>query len=82
MKKHAECTLEVREDQRDTPGAGPVASLWLNAEEAAAHLRLPSRGALYSAVARGSLPVHRLGRRVRFLRSELDQALRTGGLTR
>lgn len=65
-----------------TARALPVPSLWMDAEEAAAHLRLPSRSALYSAVARGSLPVHRLGRRVRFLRSELDHALRTGGLPR
>ncbi len=52
------------------------ASTWLTADEAAAYLRLPSRKALYAAAARGGVPVHRLGRRVRFSRPELDRLLR------
>lgn len=49
-------------------------SRWLTAAEAAAYLRFPSTKALYQAVRRGLVPVHRLGRRLRFLRSELDVA--------
>lgn len=56
-----------------TPAApGP----WLSADEATAYLRLPTRKALYAAVARGTVPAHRLGRRVRFHRGELDALLK------
>ena len=48
---------------------------WLTAEQAAAHLGLPSRKALYQAVRRGQIPVHRFGKRLRFSRAELDRAL-------
>ncbi len=52
---------------------------WLTADEAVVYLGLPSRKALYQAVRRGQLPVHRLGkRRMRFSRPELDEALSTG----
>ena len=55
--------------------ASPAA--WLTADEATAHLGLPSRKALYAAVARGQVPAHRLGRRrLRFNRGELDSLLR------
>jgi excisionase family DNA binding protein len=55
--------------------AGP-SERWLTAEEAVAYLGLPSRKALYQAVRRGQLPVHRLGkRRMRFSRAELDLTL-------
>ena len=54
--------------------ASPVA--WLTADEATAHLGLPTRKALYAAVARGQVPAHRLGRRrLRFNRGELDSVL-------
>jgi excisionase family DNA binding protein len=49
---------------------------WLTANEAAAYLGLPSRRALYMAIRRGQVPVHRLGRRMRFSVRELDHALR------
>ncbi len=49
---------------------------WLTPDEAVAYLRFPSRDALYQAVHRGQLPAHRLGRRLRFRRSELDARLR------
>jgi excisionase family DNA binding protein len=49
---------------------------WLDATEATEYLRLPTRKALYAAIARGSVPVHRFGRRVRFHRPELDALLR------
>jgi excisionase family DNA binding protein len=51
---------------------------WLDADEATAYLRLPTRKALYAAVARGTVPAHRLGRRMRFLRPELDALLTKG----
>ena len=47
----------------------------MTADEAAAHLGLPSRKALYQAVRRGQVPVHRFGKRLRFSRTELDDAL-------
>ncbi len=49
---------------------------WLTAGEAATYLGLPSRRALYMAIRRGQVPVHRLGRRMRFDVGELDEALR------
>jgi excisionase family DNA binding protein len=48
---------------------------WLTADEATAHLGFPSRKALYAAVERGQVPGHKLGRRLRFSRSELDALL-------
>jgi excisionase family DNA binding protein len=52
---------------------------WLTAGEAASYLGLPSRRALYMAIRRGQVPVHRLGRRMRFDARELDEALRGRG---
>jgi len=51
---------------------------WLTADEATAHLGFPSRKALYAAVERGQVPVHKLGRRLRFRRAELDALLDRG----
>ncbi len=49
---------------------------WLTADEATAYLGLPTRKALYAAVARGQIPAHRLGRRrLRFRLDELDNLL-------
>lgn len=49
---------------------------WMTTDEAAAYLGYRTRDALYQAVRRGHLPVHRLGpRRLRFRRSELDAEL-------
>jgi excisionase family DNA binding protein len=47
----------------------------MDADAAAAYLGYPSRKALYQAVRRGLVPVHHLGRRLRFNRAELDQLL-------
>ena len=47
---------------------------WLTAQEAARYLAL-TRKALYEAVRRGEVPAHRLGRRLRFNREELDSAI-------
>jgi excisionase family DNA binding protein len=52
---------------------------WLGADQATRYLGLPSRKALYQAVRRGQVPVHRLGkRRMRFRRAELDRVLERG----
>ena len=51
---------------------------WLTADEATAHLGFPSRKALYAAVERGQVPAHKLGRRLRFRRAELDALLSRG----
>lgn len=71
---------ESRGPGRDT--AAPAArarnaehAVWLTAEDAVQYLGLCSRMALYKAVRRGHLRAHRLGRRLRFRRSELDDAL-------
>ena len=62
------------QEHRAVRGAG-----WLTADEAARYLGLPSRRALYMAIRRGQVPVHRLGRRMRFDARELDAALRGRG---
>lgn len=54
----------------------PVVTEWLTADEATAYLRFPSRDALYQAVHRGQVPARRIGRRLRFRRSELDSHLK------
>jgi excisionase family DNA binding protein len=51
---------------------------WLTSERAREYVGLPSKKALYQAVRRGQLPAHRLGRRLRFNRAELDEALARG----
>jgi excisionase family DNA binding protein len=48
---------------------------WLSSDEAAQYLRLPSIGALRVLVCRRKLPFHKLGRRLRFKRLELDEFL-------
>jgi excisionase family DNA binding protein len=54
----------------------------MTADEAAAHLRLPSRKALYQAVRRGQIPACRLGARLlRFSREQLDRVLMGQPLT-
>ena len=50
-------------------------SPWLTAKEAATYLLLPTVQALYQAVRRGQIPVHRLGNRMRFNVTELDKTL-------
>jgi excisionase family DNA binding protein len=51
---------------------------WLTASEATAYLGFPTRKALYAAVERGQVPAHKLGRRLRFSRGELDALLGRG----
>jgi excisionase family DNA binding protein len=69
--------------RRPAPAAPDLAAedrrlRWLTADEAAAHLGFPSRKALYAAVERGQVPAHKLGRRLRFRRAELDALLDRG----
>ena len=52
-----------------------IEAVWLTVEDAVRYLGLRSRMALYQAVRRGQVPSHRFGRRLRFRRSELDEAL-------
>jgi excisionase family DNA binding protein len=53
-----------------------VSSPWMDADAAVLYLGFPTRKALYQAVRRGQVPVHRLGqRRMRFHRAELDKLL-------
>lgn len=47
---------------------------WFDADETARHLGMTRRG-VYMAVRRGQVPVHRLGRRLRFDLAEVDAAL-------
>jgi excisionase family DNA binding protein len=54
------------------PGTG---LRWLTATEATGYLGFPTRKALYSAVERGQVPAHKLGRRLRFRSEELDALL-------
>ncbi|MHB8876068.1 MAG: helix-turn-helix domain-containing protein, partial [Myxococcaceae bacterium] len=49
--------------------------VWLTPEQAVRYLGLPSLKALYQAVRRGTVPVCRIGRALRFFRHNLDQAL-------
>jgi excisionase family DNA binding protein len=58
------------------PAGGRLTGTWLTPAQATRYLALPSRRALYQAVRRGHLPVHRLGkRRMLFNRAELDRVL-------
>ena len=53
-----------------------LGSVWLTADRATTYLGFSTRRALYQAVRRGTVPVHRLGsRRMRFNRLELDRLL-------
>lgn len=57
--------------------------IWLNSNEAAVYLRLPSVGALRVLVCQRRIPFYKLGRSLRFKKSELDRLLdasRNGGI--
>lgn len=57
------------------PARPPEIREWMTTDEVISLLGLPGREALYQMVRRGTLPAHRLGSRLRFKRSELDQVL-------
>ena len=46
---------------------------WMTVEKAVEYLGFPSRASLYMAVRRGQVPAYRMGKRLRFKRSELDR---------
>ena len=48
---------------------------WLNAKEAAQYLRLASVGVLRNMVSQRRVPFYKLGRSLRFKRSDLDQLI-------
>lgn len=50
---------------------------WLTSREAAEYLRLPSVGALRVLVCKRQIPFHKLGRNLRFKKTELDRLLET-----
>jgi len=62
-------------DPPASPSRRTTEAVWLTVEDAVRYLGLRSRMALYQAVRRGQVPAHRFGRRLRFRRSELDEAL-------
>ena len=73
-------------DRRRTSTPPPPISAapleWLDAGAATRYLGLPSRRALYQAIRRGQVPMHRFGkRRMRFRRIELDHVLERGRQT-
>jgi excisionase family DNA binding protein len=63
---------------RAEPRREPEPEDLMTAAEAAAFLRLPSVRALYQLVRRGRVEAHRLGRQLRFSRSELAALVRQG----
>jgi excisionase family DNA binding protein len=68
-RRHGAAGPSVSPSRRTTEAA------WLTVEDAVRYLGLRSRMALYQAVRRGQVPAHHFGRRLRFRRSELDEAL-------
>ena len=50
---------------------------WLTANEAAEYLRLPSVGMFRVLVCKRQIPLHKLGRRLRFRKIELDRLIET-----
>jgi len=72
--------LDVRRQGSGGPSSGSrraIEGVWLTVEEAVRYLGLPSRRALYQAIRRGQVPVHRLGaRRMRVLANDSDRRRR------
>ena len=54
---------------------------YLTVDEAIAYLKLPSRGALFAMNARREIPFIKLGRRVRYLKADLDAHLSRNRVT-
>ncbi len=71
--------------KRGARGTGKIFEnlTWLTADEAAEYLRLPSVGMLRVLVCKREVPFHKLGRRLRFKKMDLDRLLessRKGGI--
>lgn len=67
-----------RRQLKDTEDAANDRGPWLNAEQTAVYLALPSAKAVYQAVRRGEIPVYRFGKRLRFKSDDLDDLLIKG----
>ena len=63
-------TADQQSKSEDDEGSG-----WIDALAAQAYLGMPSLAALYAACHRRQIPCHRLGKRLRFRKSELDAAI-------
>ena len=59
----------------ERPSVKTAERVWLTPAQAVRYLGLPSLKSLYQAVRKGTLPVSRMGRVLRFFRTELDAAL-------
>jgi excisionase family DNA binding protein len=80
----AACGRSIAEHRRDDGrsiscrGVAPTASSpWMSANECAAYLGL-SRDSLYQAIRRRGLPASRIGRRLRFHKTFVDEWVTTG----
>lgn len=62
-------------DLSEKPSVKTAERVWLTPAQAVRYLGLPSLKSLYQAVRRGTLPASRIGRVLRFFRTELDAAL-------
>ena len=59
--------------------ANPEADLWFNVDQLFAyHPDKPARATVYDWVCLRRVPYHKDGKRLRFLKSEIDQWLKTG----
>ncbi len=56
-----------------------TSKVFLTVDEACDYLGLKSRGALYQRIRRGQVPAHRFGRSLRFVPTELSNALGVEG---
>jgi excisionase family DNA binding protein len=50
--------------------------IWMTADEVATYLRLSKR-VIYNLTSSRCLPVYKLGNRIRFLKSEIDELMRS-----
>lgn len=66
--------------RRNTPAVQPAAAdLWMNIEDLCRYLPdRPTKATVYGWVHAGILPVHKGGKKLRFLKSEIDVWLKQG----
>lgn len=81
--QHVGCASARRRTRRSTPRQqeqrdGADGDSWLNADQAAEHMALSSRKALYEIVRAGRVPYYRFGHSLRFRREELDAVIAAG----
>jgi excisionase family DNA binding protein len=77
-KSHAglEPSQPVPKEGSGEPRGTPTAErAWLTPKQATRYLGFASVKALYQAIRRGHIPVHRVGRLLRLRREELDQLI-------